>query len=129
MIYTNFFILQVTFQQDERDGVKINSIHANSLIDDDWFNTRVKCFPLYSLLLAINCTTIDYLSLEAEGSELQVLTTVPFEKVKIEVIDVHLRVDDKDVVDVMKKILSQKNYKFMQNFNSSYIFIMNHVKI
>ena len=34
--------------------------------------TRVKCFPLYSLLLAIGHTTIDLLSLDLEGVELQV---------------------------------------------------------
>lgn len=34
--------------------------------------TRVKCFPLYSLLLAINTTKVDLLSLDVEGAELQV---------------------------------------------------------
>lgn len=34
--------------------------------------TRVKCFPLYSLLLAINTTQVDLLSLDVEGAELQV---------------------------------------------------------
>ncbi|XP_067006873.2 protein Star isoform X3 [Anabrus simplex] len=35
--------------------------------------TRVKCFPLFSLLLAANMTTADFLSLHAEGAEMQVL--------------------------------------------------------
>lgn len=34
--------------------------------------TRVKCFPLYSLLLALNVTHVDLLSLDVEGAELQV---------------------------------------------------------
>lgn len=34
--------------------------------------TRVKCFPLYSLLLALNTTHINFLSLDVEGAELQV---------------------------------------------------------
>ncbi|GLV34252.1 Star [Carabus blaptoides fortunei] len=120
---------EVTFHQDERDGVKINSVHANSLIDDDWFNTRVKCFPLYSLLLAINCTTVDYLILDTDGTELQVLATMPFERVRIEILDVHLPTDDKDLIDTLKKTLAMKNYKFVQNFKLNYIFLLNHVKI
>ena len=34
--------------------------------------TRVKCFPLFSLMLAFNHTTINFLSLDLEGVELQV---------------------------------------------------------
>ena len=120
---------EVTLHQEERDGVKINSIHSNSLIDDpDWFNTRVKCFPLYSLLLAMNVTNIDYFCLESGGTELQVLETIPFDRVKIEFISINLLVSDIEK-DTIKKFLSTKNYVFMQSFNSSYVFMMNHVKI
>lgn len=118
---------EVTFHQDERDGVKINSVHANSLIDDDWFNTRVKCFPLYSLLLAINCTNIDYLSLDADGSEIQVLDTLPFDKVHIQIIDVYVLPEYENSVDGLKKELAEKNYTFLQNFKTNYIFILNHI--
>jgi hypothetical protein len=45
----------------------------------------VQCFPLYSYLLALNRTTVDYLSLDVEGSELEILKTVPFEKLDIRV--------------------------------------------
>lgn len=61
------------------DGVKINSIHASNIIDDpDWFNTRVKCFPVYSLLLAMNMTNVDLMVIEAAGTELQVNITLIF---------------------------------------------------
>ncbi|XP_065321646.1 uncharacterized protein LOC135929081 [Gordionus sp. m RMFG-2023] len=46
------------------------------------------CFPLYSMLLALNKTQIDYFSLDIEGSELDVLMTVPFDKVFIKVLSV-----------------------------------------
>jgi hypothetical protein len=45
----------------------------------------VQCFPLYSYLLALNRTKIDYFSLDVEGSELDVLRTIPFEKLDIQV--------------------------------------------
>lgn len=119
---------EVTFHQDERDGVKINSIHANSLDDPDCFNTRVKCFPLYSLMLAMNVTNIDYLSLEAGGTELQVMETLPFDVVRIEVIEVHLLSNDFEK-ETIKSFLATKRYVFKQNFNNSYIFMLNHIKI
>lgn len=120
---------EISFHQEERDGVKINSIHANSLIDDpEWFDTRVKCFPLFSLLLAINVTNVDYLSLESGGTELQVLETIPFDRVKIEVIGVHLLTSDFEK-DTIRSFLSTKNYMYMLNFNSSYIYMMSHLKI
>ena len=45
----------------------------------------VQCFPLFSVLLALNRTTVDYFSLDVEGSELDVLKTVPWELVNIKV--------------------------------------------
>ena len=46
----------------------------------------VQCFPLYSILLAVNRTRIDFLSLDIEGHELKVLQTIPWNKVDIRVI-------------------------------------------
>ncbi|CAH0555091.1 unnamed protein product [Brassicogethes aeneus] len=111
---------EVTMHQ-EYDGVKINSIHANSIEENDGFNTRVKCFPIYSLVLAMNVSHIDYLSLESGGTELQVLETIPFQKVHINVISVHLLVSDVEK-ETIKQFLAMKNYAFIQNFNSTYIF-------
>ena len=41
----------------------------------------VECYPLYSLLLAMDQTRVDFLSLDIEGAELAVLRTVPWDKV------------------------------------------------
>jgi len=42
---------------------------------------RKQCFPLYSLLLALGNPTVDYLSLDVEGTELGILKTIPWDKV------------------------------------------------
>jgi hypothetical protein len=47
--------------------------------------TIVDCFPIYSLLKAAGMTKLDFLSLDLEGVELQVLSTIPFDKVDIKV--------------------------------------------
>lgn len=108
--------------------MKINSVHSNLIDDPSWFTTRVKCFPIYSLLLAMNRTNIDYLSLESGGTELQVLETIPFDKVNIEIIDVHLHTNENEKESI-KKFLATKNYTFLQNYNSSYVFITKKFKM
>ena len=48
----------------------------------------VLCLPLYSLLLALGSPAVHYLSLDMEGVELDVLRTLPWDKVDIWVISV-----------------------------------------
>ena len=50
----------------------------------------VQSFPIYSILLALNRTTVDFFSLDVEGFELDVLRTIPWDKVDIKVYDLHL---------------------------------------
>lgn len=49
---------------------------------------EVQCLPIYSILLALNTTTVDYFSLDVEGAELDVLSTIPWEKVNIKTLSV-----------------------------------------
>jgi hypothetical protein len=46
---------------------------------------NVTCLPLYSILMALDNPTIDYFSLDVEGSELAILKTIPFSQVTIKV--------------------------------------------
>jgi hypothetical protein len=46
------------------------------------------CFPFYSIILALNRTRIDYFSLDVEGKELDILKTIPFDKLDIKVLTV-----------------------------------------
>ena len=45
----------------------------------------VQSFPIYSILLALNRTNVDFFSLDVEGFELDVLRTIPWSKVNIRV--------------------------------------------
>lgn len=45
----------------------------------------VQCFPFIDLMAALNVTTVNYFSLDIEGYELQVLKTIPFDMINIEV--------------------------------------------
>jgi hypothetical protein len=49
------------------------------------------CFPLSSLLFAIKQTRVDYLSLDVEGLELEVLETIPWNELDIRILSVEYR--------------------------------------
>ena len=68
-----------------------------------------QCVPVYSLLLALNRTTVDYFSLDVEGSELQVLKTIPFDKVDIKVLTVEL-VLTKEGKKNLEQFMNSKGY-------------------
>ena len=46
---------------------------------------QVLCFPFHSILSAIGNPSVDYFSLDIEGIELDVLKTIPWDKVDIKV--------------------------------------------
>jgi len=50
--------------------------------------SELQCFPLSSLLLALGNPTVNYLSLDLEGAELEVIKTIPFDQLNIEVLSV-----------------------------------------
>ena len=49
---------------------------------------KMQCMPLYSLIMAVGNPTVNWFILDIEGAEFQVLKTVPWDKVDIEVLSV-----------------------------------------
>ena len=47
--------------------------------------TKVTCLPLYTILLAVGNPIVDFFSLDVEGAELEILKTIPWDKVHIKV--------------------------------------------
>ncbi|XP_068219302.1 protein Star-like [Palaemon carinicauda] len=64
-----------------------------------------QCLPLDTLLLALNVSTVDFLSLDIQGREKDVLRTVPFSKINIRVIVVEIVEEnvDHDFLDFMQR--------------------------
>lgn len=89
------------------------AFNLGKIIEDTQTNyrvTEIQCFPLYSILLALNVTTVDFFSLDVEGSELQVLKTIPFKKLNIRMITtefIHIQDDGEHAV---KKYVEGKGY-------------------
>uniref|UniRef100_A0A6A7FVM6 Protein Star n=1 Tax=Hirondellea gigas TaxID=1518452 RepID=A0A6A7FVM6_9CRUS len=70
---------------------------------------NVQCFPLYSYLLALNTTTVDYFSLDVEGAEYKVLETIPWDKLDIKTLSVEYFHDAEGKVAI-KQLLESKGY-------------------
>ena len=51
---------------------------------------QVQCFPLYSVLMALENPHIDYFSLDIEGAELPVLKSLPWNEISMTVLDVEI---------------------------------------
>jgi len=66
----------------------------------------VDCFPVFSVLAALNVTTVDYVSLDVEGAELKVLENIPFDSVNIKVrIFIDAQVKGRLITKINKLIL------------------------
>jgi hypothetical protein len=77
----------------------------------------VQCFPLYSILLAMNQLTVDYFSLDVEGAEEGIVNNIPLDKVKIRAISIEY---DKveGGADRLRKIMESKGFKFLVKMDS-----------
>ena len=67
--------------------VPTNPVFQYQMKPDDFvFTGYAECFPLFSLLTALNVSVVDYLSLDIQGPELKVLGAIPFDRITIKVI-------------------------------------------
>uniref|UniRef100_A0A0P4WF87 Methyltransferase FkbM domain-containing protein n=1 Tax=Scylla olivacea TaxID=85551 RepID=A0A0P4WF87_SCYOL len=113
------FPREVTFKQSDTMG-RIAS--AGEEASKRGIYTRVKCFPLYTLLLALNTTHLNFLSLDVEGAELQVLQTVPWEKVRVDVLCVeHRHVPEGS--RALQTYLEAHDYQLHSTLGDDYIFV------
>jgi len=83
----------------------------------EWNTTfPVQCFPLSMLMAAIGRTEIDYLSLDVEGVELEILKTIPFDKLRIKLISAEVNFPGKDNKKEIKAFLESLGYKKIKEF-------------
>ena len=87
----------------------------------------MQCFPFYSLLMATAPnTTVNYLSLDIEGAEFQVLQTIPWDKVDIEVLTVETEHAGKVFPGTRKEIiqyLGEQGYVHVTSISVDDVFV------
>ncbi|XP_033328618.1 protein Star [Megalopta genalis] len=121
---------EITYHQESEVQVTKLGEGPNSLVssDEGLPTTRLKCFPLYSVLLAYSATTLDYLSLDSpDAQDGQVLDTIPWETTRISVLSIrwssqHSEMETKTLIDKM----TSRRYKLMYTTdNGKLIFMYN----
>lgn len=82
-----------TMEVSFRAWGNIGSIVDNKTLPEDNLEKQnmtkvveVVCLPFYAILKSLKIWQIDYLSLDVEGNELDILKTIPFDKINIKVI-------------------------------------------
>ena len=75
---------------------------------------EVLCIPLFSILEAIGMTHINLFSLDVEGAELDILQTIPFDKVKIDLFVIEYAVSSGNGLD--SKATKSRDQEFKQFF-------------
>ena len=60
----------------------------------------VQCFPLMSILAALNVYHIDYLSLDVEGGEIEILKTVDWTRLTVDILTVEYRSNMKNLAQL-----------------------------
>ena len=118
---------QVSYIPQEAKG-RLKDSEERRLDEDPPKTTTAICFPLHSIMLALNRTKIDYFSLDVEGKELDVLKTIPFDELDISVLSVeYLHVPNyTEIGDFMESkgyILQDTLRASGRNFCADYIFI------
>jgi len=89
----------------------------NMLLHQQEFQVA-KCFPFYSYVLAMNYRTIDYFALDVEGSELKILSNIPWNKVDIRTMSVEYMLHEKP--EEISKLMESKDYVHFMTLNSYY---------
>ncbi|XP_059088621.1 protein Star-like [Tigriopus californicus] len=81
----------------------------------------VQCFPLYSLLLALGNPEVDYFSLDVEGSEMDVLRTIPWDKVRIKTLTIEVEHSDAQMITTF---METNGYSMVQKIGKVDLFFV-----
>eukprot|EP00090_Calanus_glacialis_P003721 TRINITY_DN12746_c0_g1_i7.p1 TRINITY_DN12746_c0_g1~~TRINITY_DN12746_c0_g1_i7.p1 ORF type:complete len:286 (+),score=67.91 TRINITY_DN12746_c0_g1_i7:32-889(+) len=125
---TNRYAEQVEFKSDDVFGrIVDNSLPENSKVRKGGWNKEIgrgtsitQCYPLYSILLALGQTRIDFFSLDIEGAEMGVLRTIPWHKVDIEVFLIET---NKANITEMGSFMAQAGYEMREMPPFDHLFV------
>ncbi|KAK2725060.1 uncharacterized protein LOC136032822 isoform X2 [Artemia franciscana] len=84
----------------------------------------VFCVPVYTMLLATNALSLDAFFLDIEGAELEVLKTLPFDKIDIAMFIVEYN-NDSERFNALKEFFEQKGYLLDDYSSVDTLFIKN----
>ena len=114
----------INFSLSASSGSTMAGIAGENVAQDGL--VRMQCLPLYSLLLSLGNPTVDYLSLDIEGAEFQVLQNIPWNSVDIRAISVETEfageVMEGDREDIFR-LLTSVGYTHLDSIARDDIFV------
>ena len=95
--------------------------------------TEIETISLHDAFINANIPkTIDYISLDTEGSEFEILSTFPFEEYKIKTWSIEhnkeLRTDGAEYFEKLKNLMESKKYFFIPNQFDCYFISKKYMK-
>jgi len=93
---------------DKMHKSQLRRIRASRIPD-----ISVNCFPLNTIMATINVTYIDYFSLDVEGSELYILRTIDWTRLRIDVITIEYVISTGHGID---RTATRKKLKNLRQF-------------
>ena len=87
-----------------------------SNVQPSMLQTTVPCFPFETLMLALNRSHVDFFSLDVEGVELEVLKTIPFDRITVDTLSVEY-VHGKQNKSVMAAYMDQQGFRMHKDIN------------
>jgi hypothetical protein len=103
---------------DSAHAHRVKVKHGNSTPD-----ICVQCFTLHSILRALSVSHIDYFSLDVEGPELEILKTIPFDKIKIDIFTVEYKIMDH------KQTMVEKSREKLRNIQKFFAMMGNYKQV
>jgi FkbM family methyltransferase len=89
-------------RQKDREDFKRNSNNSKII--------KVKCMPLQKILDERDITHVDYLSIDTEGSELEILKSIDFSKTSFDLISVEVNYESSEI----DNLLQENGYQFVE---------------
>ncbi|KAK2725058.1 uncharacterized protein LOC136032822 isoform X1 [Artemia franciscana] len=82
----------------------------------------VFCVPVYTMLLATNTLSLDIFFLDVEGPELEILKTIPFDKIDVAIFVVEYNTNP-EKLKKLKAFFEEKDYILDDNSNIDTLFV------
>ena len=121
LFYIDELNTQNTLDQNQLNFLK----NHHNIKDDEIIEKKIKTKRLDKILNDHKFFDIDFMNLDVEGHELNVLKTLNFEKISIKYICVEM-IDHNEISiennQKIKELLFANNFNFIKNFNYNYIY-------
>ena len=97
------------------EGYK-KEFHSNAKIEDCY---EVKCRTLSSIFIESGVSAIDLFSLDVEGAELEALSTIDWDKIRINLFLIELDGSDQTKDEECRKVLKEHGFEFQRRIGNN----------